>query len=360
MTSPRIPAVLRLRDFQALLVTRFTAWFVMSGLTVVVGYQVYDLTKDPLVLGLLGLVEALPALTLSLFGGHLALIAFSTVAMLTILNGPPGAWLQQEPNATVMRLGWTWSGPTYVALGALAALAHAAGAIGLRRALLLFAVAVSISLGAELLGTSTALPFGEYHYSTLLGPRVFGLVPFPIPVSWFYMLYASLAIGARIRPVRGNGGSRWGRAALAGLILVAWDVAMDPAMVRTAHWAWGTGDVFRSALPGWLADFFARDAFYGMPLSNWLGWLLTGTVIARAMLLVMPPAAIASRVAPSVLPLLLYAANGIMPVALCLRDGLWWAAMLGAIAMLVPLQLAVLGAPGSRAAWPPTAAERGT
>src|SRR6187402_3378336 len=72
MTSSRIPAVLRLRDFQALLVTRFTAWFVMSGLTVVVGYQVYELTGDPLALGLLGLVEALPALSLSLFGGHLA------------------------------------------------------------------------------------------------------------------------------------------------------------------------------------------------------------------------------------------------------------------------------------------------
>jgi len=72
MSSSRIPAVMRLRDFQALVVTRFTAWFVLSGLTVVVGYQVYLLTRDPLALGILGLVEALPALSLSLFGGHLA------------------------------------------------------------------------------------------------------------------------------------------------------------------------------------------------------------------------------------------------------------------------------------------------
>ncbi len=72
MSSTRVPAVLRLRDVQALLVTRFTAWFVMSALTVVVGYQVYLLTHDPLALGLLGLVEALPALSLSLLGGHLA------------------------------------------------------------------------------------------------------------------------------------------------------------------------------------------------------------------------------------------------------------------------------------------------
>src|SRR3954454_17003534 len=72
MNSSRVPEVLRLRDFRALLVTRFTAWFVMSALTVVVGYQVYLLTGDPLALGLLGLVEALPALSLSLSGVHLA------------------------------------------------------------------------------------------------------------------------------------------------------------------------------------------------------------------------------------------------------------------------------------------------
>lgn len=44
----------------------------MSALTVVVGYQTYLLTHDPLALGLLGLVQAFPALSLSLLGGHLA------------------------------------------------------------------------------------------------------------------------------------------------------------------------------------------------------------------------------------------------------------------------------------------------
>ena len=43
---------------------------------------------------------------------------------------------------------------------------------------------------------------------------------------------------------------------------------------------------------------------------------------------------------PSRLPLVLYAANGIMPVTLCLRDGLWWAAILGAAAMALPVALA--------------------
>jgi putative membrane protein len=291
----------------------------------------------------------------ALFTAHLALIAFSTVALTTILNGPPGPWLQHEPNATVMRLGWAYSGPTYVVLGALAALAHAVGAVGRRRALKLFAAASLVSLGAELLGTSSGLPFGEYHYTPLLGYRVLGLVPFAIPISWFYMLYGSVAIVGRLRPARDDAATRWTWAALAGLVLLAWDVSMDPAMVKTAHWVWGSGSRFLGAeLPAWVDAFFTRDVFYGMPLSNWFGWYLTGTVIARLMLAIVPPTTIASRVSSSRLPVALYLANGIMPVALCLRDGLWWAALFGAVAMLLPALLAVrasaASARGERAA----------
>ncbi len=277
-----------------------------------------------------------------LFAGHLGLIAFSTVALTTILNGPPGPWALQEPNATIMRLGWAYSGPTYVILGALAALAHAARAVGWHRALALFAVASGASLGAELLGTAVGLPFGEYHYSPLLGYRILGLVPFPIPISWFYMLYACLTIVGRLRPARDDSATRWRWAALAGLVLLAWDVSMDPAMVKTGHWVWGSGDLFHGApLPAWLDAFFTRDVFYGMPLSNWFGWYLTGTVIARLMLAVVPPTVVAARVSPSSLPILLYLTNGVMPVALCLRDGLWWAALLGTGAMLVPAVMAL-------------------
>ncbi|MBV6520606.1 MAG: hypothetical protein MNPFHGCM_00724 [Gemmatimonadaceae bacterium] len=277
----------------------------------------------------------------SLLASHVALVLFSTIALTTILNGPPSPLLLREPNATIMRLGWTLSGPTYVVLGALAALAHATGAVGARRAVALFSIASGIALASELLGTSTGLPFGEYRYTPLLGYRILGLVPFPIPVSWFYMLYSSLAIVSRLRPARDDAATRWKWAALAGLVLLAWDVSMDPAMVATAHWVWGAGDAFHdAAIPVWLTAFFAHDVFYGMPLSNWFGWYVTGTLIAWLMLMITPPTCIAQRIAPSRLPLFLYLANGIMPVALCIRDDLRLAALLGGVAMLLPFVLA--------------------
>jgi MFS family permease len=50
------------------------AFFTMANraMAVVIGLQVYHLTRSPLALGFLGLVEAIPALSLSLFGGYVA------------------------------------------------------------------------------------------------------------------------------------------------------------------------------------------------------------------------------------------------------------------------------------------------
>lgn len=64
--------LLRQHDFRALLGARLTNSLAFSALATVVGFQVYEITRDPLALGWLGLVEAIPALSLVLFGGHVA------------------------------------------------------------------------------------------------------------------------------------------------------------------------------------------------------------------------------------------------------------------------------------------------
>ncbi len=268
--------------------------------------------------------RALRGASVAALVAHAALIVFSTAAMLTILSGPPSPALQGEPAATIMRVAWKYSGQTYVLLGALAALLHGMWAFGARRGIALFVAAAGLALGTELLGTSTGFPFGDYAYTSLLGYRILGLVPFPIPISWFYMLYCALAMCARLLPARNDERQRWIWALAAAAMLTAWDVAMDPAMVKTAHWVWNE--------PG---------VFYGMPLSNWIGWFFTGLVIARVMLAIVPPVRVATRNARESLPLVLYAANGIMPIAICLRDGLWWAAALGSVAMATPLALSL-------------------
>ena len=149
-------------------------------------------------------------------------------------------------------------------------------------------------------------------------------VPFPIPLSWFFMVYSSLAIVGRLVRPRVGLANKLLWSVLGGAVLTAWDVSMDPAMTAaTHHWVW-----------------HVKGAFYGMPYSNWVGWWLTGSVVAFAMLSIVPRREIAERLSPSRFPLVLYAVNGVMPLALCLRDHLWWAVVWGALAMLLPLALA--------------------
>lgn len=63
--------VLRNRDFRLLLATRLCGIFALQAQAVIVGWQVYTLTHDPLMLGLVGLVEAVPAIVFALFAGHI-------------------------------------------------------------------------------------------------------------------------------------------------------------------------------------------------------------------------------------------------------------------------------------------------
>jgi len=65
-------AALRHREFRWFIVSMF-AMVVSSQLqAVVVGWQVYRLTHDPLSLGLIGLAEALPFIAVALPAGYLA------------------------------------------------------------------------------------------------------------------------------------------------------------------------------------------------------------------------------------------------------------------------------------------------
>ena len=270
--------------------------------------------------------------------GHAALLLFSGLAFATFLAPPVPVWLTTPANQRVASFMFTFGGQTTVVLGAVAGILHAASRLGWRTTLAIFAAGFTLSLGAELAGTTTGYPFGPYSYTSQLGYLIRGRVPFNIPTSWFFMLYASLAICGRLLKPADDGYTRWKWAAVAALVLTAWDVSMDPAMVTTTHWLWHLPPVEGASLVRRVA---LMDLFYGMPLTNWLGWLLTGFLVARAMLAIVPPTRWASRVSPTTLPLVLYAANGVLPILICVGRGFWWAVVFGSLAMALPLALAI-------------------
>lgn len=64
--------VLQLPEFRFLLAERLASALAGVGFATLIGYQLYRMTGDPLALGWLGLIEAIPAISLSLIGGYLA------------------------------------------------------------------------------------------------------------------------------------------------------------------------------------------------------------------------------------------------------------------------------------------------
>lgn len=71
MSKPLDPyAALRFREFNIFLLVRFAMVFAWSMQFIVIEWQVYTLTKDPLSLGIIGLMEIIPAVSIALFAGH--------------------------------------------------------------------------------------------------------------------------------------------------------------------------------------------------------------------------------------------------------------------------------------------------
>lgn len=169
-----------------------------------------------------------------------------------------------------------------------------------------------ISLSFELLGTTVGLPFGEYHYTGALGVRWFGHVPIVIPLSWFFMALPSYALARVALPEHAAG-----RVFLASLVLLGWDLALDPAMSHaTAYWVW--------AEPG---------TYYGMPWLNLFGWYVTGLALMAALAWLRADRWIEG------LPLGwlagFYGANLLLPVGMSAAAGLWGAVAATVVVLLM-------------------------
>jgi MFS family permease len=65
-------AALRYKEFRSYMGMRFFFTFAYQMQAVIIGFHIYHLTKDPLALGLVGLCEAIPAISVALYGGYIA------------------------------------------------------------------------------------------------------------------------------------------------------------------------------------------------------------------------------------------------------------------------------------------------
>src|SRR6188768_1182504 len=79
-------AALQIRDFRLFIAARFCVTLAIQIQGLVVAWQVYKITDNPLSLGLIGLAEAIPSIGVSLYAGHIADVVQRKKIIVTCLS----------------------------------------------------------------------------------------------------------------------------------------------------------------------------------------------------------------------------------------------------------------------------------
>jgi putative membrane protein len=126
-----------------------------------------------------------------------------------------------------------------------------------RRALGWIGVLIAYTYAIELIGVATGWPYGTFEYTVDLGPMLGG-VPMALPVFFIPLVMNAYLLCLLLLGSRASNG--WLRLASVIGAVVAMDVVLDPGAVSLGFWSFGGG------------------TFYGVPLSNYAGWVVSATV----------------------------------------------------------------------------------
>ncbi len=260
--------------------------------------------------------------------GHILAMAFGLAGIVLVL---PNIEFQAKLaeftwGSTIFAWSMAGGGVIYMLLATAAVALYAYRTLGVWHWLSFMIPAIAISLGSELLGTSTGFPFGEYRYLSGLGYKIAGLVPFTIPLSWYYLGFSAyiIALAGLKRWKLNNWLCQLGAIICGSLCLTSWDFVLDPAMSQ-------------APVPFWVWD--QPGAFFGMPYQNFAGWMGTGIIF-------MTVATLLWRVKPFTLPsndlklpLAIYLANFAFATVLSLAAGFYIPVLLGFVSGILPLMI---------------------
>ncbi len=140
------------------------------------------------------------------------------------------------------------------------ALMHGAMRYGIAGIVVLLVLCLGVSNVMENLGVLTGFPFGPYHYTDVLGPKLFQ-VPLLIGPAYFGTSYVSWVLANILlgTDARRDAAASFALPVVATFIMVGWDVCLDPGSSAISQiWIWETG-----------------GGYFGVPLTNYFGWYLT-------------------------------------------------------------------------------------
>jgi MFS family permease len=163
-------AVLRLKEYKFYLANRFLLTMGITMQSVIVGWQVYDITKDVFALGMIGLSEAIPFIVISIFSGHIAdtfnrkkIILWFTFLFILVTGAL--LYLSTDASSFIQRYGTLPIFSMIVLVGVIRGFLSAA-----------FPSILSQIVPRELYGNAATWNSTVWHGASILGPSVAGLL----------------------------------------------------------------------------------------------------------------------------------------------------------------------------------------
>jgi uncharacterized membrane protein len=109
----------------------------------------------------------------------------------------------------------------------------------------------------ELMSINYGFPYGKFEYTEMMGGiKILGDVPLVLPLVYVPMVFAGYYA---LKSLDG-----WIRVFGFGIMLMLFDIAIDPGITASGIWVWG--------------DSFLSGRLYGVPVQNFFGWFLTGSL----------------------------------------------------------------------------------
>ena len=128
-----------------------------------------------------------------------------------------------------------------------------------RRAVVALVLLAAYTYAIEFVGATTGVPYGEFTYGVALGPMLAGAIPLALPLFFLPLVLDGYLLADRVRLEAGLPG--WTRPVAAVAAILAIDLVLDPAAVAIGFWSYA-----------------AEGVLYGVPLSNYGGWVLSAGV----------------------------------------------------------------------------------
>lgn len=158
------------------------------------------------------------------------------------------------------RVNWQIAVPIFAAFSFL----YALRVQGVRASMVYLVLTCVITTVVEYVGLRTGVPFGRYVYTDVLGYKLFGEVPWVVPLAYYMAMVpahtiANLIIDGRPGRVRGSIPRLVLASLLTAVVMTAWDLTNDPLMTNEVKaWIW-----------------LDSGPYYGIPAENFFGWTFT-------------------------------------------------------------------------------------